>query len=179
MRRLRHPALAVLALASVAATDAHAAPRAVEAQRTAVAQAITDCRKVADKDARLDCYDKAADAFEQAQAQGQVVVIDRVQAHQMKRQAFGFNMPSLSLFKAGPKEEKLDRIDVKLTDAHRSADGKWVLTTEEGAVWRQTDDTDLYSLPKAGDVLSVRSAAMGGYFCRIGGDAAMRCSRVQ
>jgi hypothetical protein len=180
MRSSRHPIASLAALATLtAAGQAVGAPRAVEAQRTAVAQAISDCRKLADKDARLDCYDKAADAFEQAQAQGQVVVIDRAQAHQIKRQAFGFNMPSLNLFKAGPKDEKLDRIEVTLADAHRSADGKWVMTTEDGAVWRQIDDTDPYDPPKAGQVMAIRTAMLGSYFCKVGTQSAMRCTRTQ
>ena len=86
------------------ALTAHAGPLDVVANRTAVSQAISDCRKLADRDARLDCYDKAANAFDEAQAQGQVVVVDRAQVREVKRQAFGFNMPSLNLFARGPKE---------------------------------------------------------------------------
>jgi hypothetical protein len=183
MRPSLHPMASLGSLATLliilGVGPAAAAPKAVEAGRTAVAQAISDCRKIADKDARLDCYDKAADAFEQAQAQGQVVVIDRAQAHQIKRQAFGFNMPSLTLFKIGPKEEKLDRIEVKLDRAYRSAEGKWVMVTEDGATWRQIDDTDPYEPPKSGDVMAIRTAMLGSYFCKVGTQEAMRCTRTQ
>ena len=57
--------------------------------RAAVVQSLTDCRKIPAADARLACYDKAADAFDQAQAQGQVVVVDREQVRTVRRQAFG------------------------------------------------------------------------------------------
>ena len=108
-----------------------------------------------------------------------MVLIDRAQAHQMKRQAFGFNMPALNLFKAGPREEKLDRLEVKLTDAHRGADGKWVLTTDEDAVWRQIDTTELNDEPHAGSAMLIRKAMLGSFFCKVDGQTAIRCARSQ
>ena len=160
------------------AGPAIAAPNLV-ASRTAVAQAISDCRKVADKDARLDCYDKAADAFEQAQQAGQVVVVDRAQMHEVKRQAFGFALPSLNLFTRGPKEEDVKDVTVKLTGAHEDATGKWVMVTEENAVWRQTDDSELFNPPPAGSSVAIRRAALGSFFCNVDRQTAIRCARTQ
>ena len=116
-----------LCAAMMAPARGQAAKLDLAAKRTAVAQAISDCRKVADKDARLDCYDKAADAFEQAQVKGQVVVVDREQVREVKQQAFGFNLPSLNLFARGPKEEAVDKISVKLASAVKTPreSGSW------------------------------------------------------
>lgn len=170
-------ALAGLLLASLA-LPAVAKPN-LNASRTAVAQAISDCRKVAESTARLDCYDKAADAFEQAQAAGQVVVMDRAQVREVKQQAFGFNMPSLTLFTRGPKEEKVDKITVTLASAHQDPTGKWVMTTDANAVWRQIDTDQLYNPPHAGSVVAIRRAMLGSFFCNVDGQSAIRCTRSQ
>lgn len=164
------------ALSIVAATQVLAAPRP-EPGRAAVVQAISDCRKLPDRDARLACYDKAADAFEQAQNQGQVVVVDREQARAIRRQGFGFSMPSLSLFSRGPKEEPVDRVTVELTGAHRNSDGRWVMTTTDDAVWAQTAGDDPYKEPHQGSSVVIRRGTFGSYFCNVDGQFAFRCAR--
>ena len=171
--------LSSLALAAIGVGGPAAAAPNLVASRTAVAQAISDCRKVADKDTRLDCYDKAADAFEQAQQAGQVVVVDRAQIHEVKRQAFGFALPSLNLFSRGPKEEEVKNVAVKLASAHQDATGKWVMVTEENAVWRQNDDNELFNPPHAGSSVAIRRAALGSFFCNVDGQTAIRCTRTQ
>ena len=172
-------ALVCCAASAALACGASAAKPNVTANRTAVAQAISDCRKVADRDARLDCYDKAADAFEQAQAQGQVVVVDRAQVREVKRQAFGFALPSLNLFTRGPKEEEVDNISVKLASAHQGPYGKWVMVTEDNGTWTQTDDNELFNPAHAGSTLAVRRASLGSFFCKVDGQSAIRCARTQ
>ena len=179
-----HHRLALFMLAvgatGLAAEGASAAAKPnLTASRTAVAQAIGDCRRVADREARLDCYDKAADAFEQAQAQGQVVVVDRAQVHEVKRQAFGLSLPSLNLFSQGPKEAPIDRVTVKLKGAHQDELGKWVMVTEEDAVWRQIDSQDLFNGPHAGSTVAIRRASLGSFFCNVDGQSAIRCTRSQ
>ena len=168
-----------LAAAGIALAGQAARAAVPEPSRASVVQALSDCRKIAESDARLACYDKAADALDQAQAQGQVVVIDRAQAREVRRQAFGFNIPSIKLFNRGPKEEAVDKISVKLSGAHRGPDGNWVMTTTEDAVWRQTDGQSLLNDPHAGSTLDVRHGLMGSFFCKVDGQFAMRCARSQ
>ena len=175
----RAPTIVLGLLAAAAALPALARPAPPTANPAAVAQAIGDCRKLADRDARLDCYDKATDAFEQAQASGQVVVVDREQVRAVKRQAFGFSMPSLNLFARGPKEEEVDNVSVKLASAHQDPTGKWVLTTDEDAVWRQIDSNELYNDPHAGSTMVIRKAMLGSYFCKVDKQPALRCTRSQ
>ena len=180
MPRLRRtPMMMTSVLATALALPAAAKPVNPTANPAAVAQAISDCRKLTDRDARLDCYDKATDAFEQAQASGQVVVVDREQVRAVKRQAFGFNMPSLNLFARGPKEEQVDKVEVKLASAHQDPTGKWAMITDEDAVWRQIDTTELYNPPHAGSTLLIRKAMLGSFFCKVDGQTAIRCARSQ
>ena len=147
--------------------------------RAAVVQALTDCRKLTDDTARLACYDKAAGALDQAETQGQVVVIDREQVKAVRRQAFGFNLPTLHIFDRATKtEEGLDHVELDIDHARRNADGKWVFAASNGAVWRQTDDSSLYTDPHKGSKLSIKSGILGSFFCKIDDMPQMRCERV-
>jgi hypothetical protein len=142
-----------------------------------VVQSIIDCRKVAEAAARLACYDKAADGIAKAEASGDLVTIDREQRRTLRRQAFGFTLPSLSMFDRGEKTEENERLTATVTSAAQNGLGKWVLTLDSGAVWIQTDDTELYPTPKAGVSVVVKKAALGSYFILINGHQQIRAER--
>ena len=160
-------------LALMAWEQAPAAP----APRAAPLQAVFDCRRLTDAPLRLACYDRAAGALDAAESRGEVVTFDRAQVRQVRRQAFGFNMPTITLFQRGEKEETINRLSVTLTGARRGGDGKWVFSTAEDQVWRQTDDQDIFNPPHAGSTLNVRRAALGSFFCNVDGQLAVRCGR--
>ena len=167
-----------LAVGLLAATSANAQTK--PPGRTAIVQALTDCRKLTDDAARLACYDTAAGAFDQAEAKGDIVVVDREQATAVRRQAFGFTLPSLSLFDRGDKGQKaepLDRVSGTLARAYRQSGGRWVMELEDGAVWTQTDIEDLPRGAKAGSKVEIRKAAMGSFFINVDGQRAIRATR--
>ena len=168
--------LACLAAAALAPGLSCAAP-APDINHAAVIQAVSDCRKITDKDARLACFDTAASALDQAQAQGQVMVVDRETVKTVRRQSFGFNIPSLSIFTHGPKEENIDKVTVDLSGGHVGPDGKWRFVTADDAVWRQIDSEQLYDQPHQGSKLAIRKAALGSFFCKLDGQSAVRCVR--
>jgi hypothetical protein len=140
-------AAAALLLAAVSAT--HATAAAVDPGRAGVVKAISDCRKLTDSEARLACYDKAADAFDQAQTKGDIVVVDRAQVRQVTRQSFGFNLPSFTIFQKGSNEPAPENIAVHVAAAEQEPDGKWLLTTDEDTTWKQIDTTPLTNPPTA------------------------------
>lgn len=152
----------------------------VDPGRSAVVQALSDCRKLTDDAARLACYDKAAGAFDQAESKGQVVVIDREQVKEVRRQAFGFNLPTLHIFDRGgaKPEDVVDHLDLEIDSAGHNAQGRWVFTASNGAVWRLTDDQEFASDPHKGSKLLVKNGALGGYFCKVDGQPQARCVRV-
>jgi hypothetical protein len=155
-----------------------AAPPAVG--RADVVRALSDCRKITEDSARLACFDKAAGALDQAESQGQVVVIDQAQVATVRRQAFGFSMPSLNIFaKSAPKSgEGVDHLHLVVAHARRDGDGHWVFTSDDGAVWRQTDESEFAVDPAKGSKLFVESGALGSYFCKIDSQPRVRCARV-
>jgi hypothetical protein len=178
-RAQRAGGLAIVAALGAAWTTASAAPSApkVEAQRAAVLKAITDCRAVTTAEDRLACYDKAVDAFDKAEAKGQVIVVDREQVQAVRRQSFGFNIPSIAIFSKGARPEELDRVTIELRSAHQSGDGKWVMTSTDDAVWRQTDDQALAMDPHAGSTVMIKNGMLGSFFCTVDKQVPMRCMR--
>lgn len=146
--------------------------------RAALVQKLTDCRKVADDSARLACFDAAAGALEQAEAKGDIVVVDRAQAQQVRRQAFGLSLPSLSVFDRGDKPEQVESIESNITTARADPTGRWTLTLEDGSTWTQIEVDPPAIKPKAGMPVRVRKAPMGGFLLSVDGKHALRVRRT-
>src|SRR5271169_4971735 len=118
--RLYGSGLAVLALALTPAA-AWAASTPKPPDRAALVKALSACRVITDPTDRLTCFDKAAAALDEAQAKGDVVVVDRQQVHEVKRQAFGFSLDALSVFNSGGTKDTADEwITAVVKSAHRN-----------------------------------------------------------
>lgn len=174
--RAKKGALVAAALALGAAGVSQAAPN--DAPRAAVLQAVVNCRTVADTAARLACYDAAAAQLDEAEAKGDLVILDRNQTQQARREAFGFSIPSFDLFSRDAQAEKLDRASFKVVRAWQSGPNEqWVVELDSGATWRQIDTARLNRKPKAGSTVEIRSAALGSYFMNVDGQTAIRVKR--
>lgn len=174
--------LHMLTKAALLAVAALASPAA--AQRTAeggaeIIQKLVDCRSAADDAAQLACYRAAAEALVRAEAEGDIVVVDRVDAREVRRQAFGLSLPSLSLFDKGESEEELNTAVGQVRTARQDATGRWVLKLDSGATWTQVDTTPLRSSPKAGMPVMISKAALGSYKMKIGDQHAVRAKRIE
>ncbi|MDP1615839.1 hypothetical protein [Phenylobacterium sp.] len=161
------------------------APTAILAQtpaappgRAAVLQSLLDCRSLAEDSARLACYDQAAGVMDQAEAKGDIVVVDREQAQSVRRQAFGFSLPSLAVFERGQAPEEIDNVTGIAKRAYQ-AGGKWVIELEDGAVWQQTDTENVVRQPRPGTKVEIRRASMGSFFMNLDGQRAVRARRVE
>lgn len=168
---------AIGAMGMVLAMAAPASAADSQAKRAAAFQAVLDCRTTQDPAARLACFDAAAASMGEAEKKGEIVVIDREQATTARKQAFGFELPSLAIFDKVMDKADLDRVTVVLKDAYRGADGKWAMVLEDGAVWRQVDGESLYKAPHAGSVVKIRRAAMGSFLLNVDGQTAIRAQR--
>jgi hypothetical protein len=178
--RLRPRRLGVqLAVSGLLVAAAAGAAMAADPSLPAGLKRLIACRQVADKDQRLACYDAAVDALTGQLDKGEVVAVDKDQAREVRRQAFGFRMPSISLFERGEKPEEVDRLTATVADAHQRGDGKWVLELEDGAVWTQIDAETLSKYPKKGSKVEIRKASLGTYFINIDGQRAIRAQRTR
>jgi hypothetical protein len=161
----------------MAATLAQGATAAPPSSAPAV-QAVIDCAKILQNDQRLACYDAAVAAMAKAQTTGDLVAIDRAQRRAARRQTFGFSLPSLAFLDRGEKAEEVNNLDTTVTAVSRSADGKWVITVEGGAVWRQTDNNDLSKDPRVGSAVKISKGVLGAFFMNVDRQQAIRVHRV-
>jgi hypothetical protein len=168
---------AILGAGAVSAGVAGAQPKAEP--RSAMLQKLVDCRKITDEAGRLSCYDQATAALDQAEAKGDIVVVDREQARKVRRQAFGFSMPSLSLFERGETQEEIQNVAGVVAEARVNNAGKWVIKLEDGAVWVQVDANDLHRNPKPGMTVKIRQASLGSYLMSIDNMGAFRARRSE
>lgn len=176
MKTNRRSTWGLAGVSGFVATIALAAPPTPPSRAPAV-QAVIDCQAVADGPQRLACFDKAVTGMAQAETKGDLVTIDREQRRTVRRQAFGLILPSLAMFDRGERPEEADRISAKVKSASRGGTGKWTIQLDDGAVWRQIDDNELYNPPHGGSVANIRKAALGSFFMNIDGQQAMRVHR--
>lgn len=147
--------------------------------RSPMLQKLLDCRKLTDQTERLACYDATTAVFDQAEAKGDVVVVDREQARQVRRQAFGFSMPSLTLFERGESQEELENVSGVVDAARMNGAGKWVIRLKDGATWVQVDSNELSRDPKPGMPIKVRQASLGSFLMTIDNMRAFRARRSE
>lgn len=169
---------ALLLLAAPSLTFAQGAAPA-DGGRAAQFDALIACRSVADSAERLACYDAAAGQLSEAEKSGDVVVVSRAQAQAARRQAFGFNLPSLSIFDRGARPEELDRVSGVVDRAYQNSEGKWVVVLQDGAVWEQIDRERVGREPRKGSKADIRRAALGSFFLNLDGQRAVRARRVR
>jgi hypothetical protein len=165
-------ALPALVLPAVA----HAAPPGPE--KAAAFQAVLDCRKLTDGAARLACYDAAAAKMGEAETRGDIVVIDRAQASAAHREAFGLPIPSLDFVRKALTPDEVDRLDGVVKAARADINGKWTISLQDGATWRQISG-DLMRPPKAGSKVSIRKGTLGSFLMNVDGQQAIKVHRDQ
>jgi hypothetical protein len=140
--------------------------------RIPAVKALVDCRAITDPNRRLACYDAAAEAFDKSEAKGDIVVTDRAQVEGMKRQAFGFSLPSLSLFDRGNKPAPINEVQLKVEGAAKDGSGHWIIHLEGGQTWRQIDSDPLSREPKPGAIVTIHHAALDSYLLSVNGSNA-------
>jgi hypothetical protein len=166
-------------IAGLAALTLAASPAQTPAQqpRPEMLERLTACRAVADDAARLACYDAAAAAFDTAEREGELVVIDRAAVNETRRQLFGFELPTLPRLFNGNEADELDSIETTLERASRSGENRWVFRLADGSVWRQIDSEPVRFENDPGQPVRVRKASLGSFLMTVGGSRAVRVRR--
>jgi hypothetical protein len=168
--------LAVVLLAA-AALPVGAAPRAKDTATGVIAE-LTACKAVADNTARLACFDAATAKLAEAQAKGDVKIIDREDIRAMRRSLFGFQLPKVAFFKGDDTAaDTPSEIDTTIKSVGPSEFGKFTLTMDDGAVWRTTEP--LPRDPRVGMPVHLKQGALGNYFMRVGSMRSVTAQRVR
>jgi len=68
--------------------------------------AIYKCKSLKNPKTRLECYDNAVERFEKANNDGELVTVSKSKIENVEREAFGFNIPSLSINRIFGLKEK-------------------------------------------------------------------------
>ena len=174
-------AITVLALVWSTAPAAASPPKMAEMKPPQAFSDLLDCRKIADAQVRLACFDSKAGIVAEAAQKHDIVVTDRAEIRQTKRGLFGFAIPTSRLFGGGDddKGDELSRLDSTVASAHHSRDGGWVVSLAIGGTWEQTDSKALALSPKVGQKVSVTKGALGSFFVSIDGQTAIKMRRIQ
>lgn len=166
-------------LLALALTLCAGAALAQSAPEPDVIKALKACSAIKPDPERLACFDKAAQSVTKAQETGDVIIIDKQSARAARRQAFGLDLPSLSILDRGADKAETETLQATVKAARNDAESRLVVTLDDGAVWRQVDSEILGKPPKAGDAVEIRKASMGSYLMKIGKQPAIRVRRSE
>lgn len=144
------------------------------------------CANVSAEAERLACYDAAVGRLRQAQTSGELVAVDRAQAEEIRRDAFGFSLPSLPrLFGGGfsgrddGPDQVIDEITLQIARIQRRPDGKHWIHMDNGQVWAMVDSAQSNRRMETGAQVTVRRAAVGSFMMSFGGGQALRVRRQE
>lgn len=141
---------------------------------------VSACRSIAAASERLACYDREVAAMAAAQANGDLVAMDRQQVRRTKRSLFGLALPDLGVFgDSNSIEGDATTLETTIKSTWQNADGKWTFVLSEGGKWQQLDSRGFIVDPRAGHPIRIRRAAMGSYMANVNKQNAIRIRRVQ
>jgi hypothetical protein len=140
---------------------------------------LSACRKIADRDQRVDCYDRETASIDEAIANKDIVVVDREAVRETRKSLFGFELPKLPFFGGGDKDEEepeQQEITAKIAAVAGAGNGRWQITLDNGAIWQTTESSPILD-PRVGDTVRIHRAAMGSYFMNVSGQRGVRARR--
>lgn len=164
--------LSAFALGSVEVNQGRAAAR------PAVIEQMMNCRAITEPASRLSCLETALNAFEAAEHDGKITVVDRVAAAENSRRDFGLRLPSIPLLTAADVDS-VENLSSTLISANQSSSGKWIFSLADGSTWRQSDSQTVRAVPRSGTEATIRRAAMNSFLLNLGSGRSIRVERVQ
>lgn len=145
---------------------------AVSVSGQAAALSLESCAAIEHPIERLACYDTLAGRLpaDTAKARGTAPsAVDPVapKADVIVPAAPAVTPDAEAIFglehKQKPEEERPDELQLKWTKKKKDAYGKWIITFENGQVWRQTDSTR-FSFKNSEQWVVVSRGVLGSYF---------------
>lgn len=153
------------------------------------------CAAKADPTERLACFDAAVATIRAKEAKSEIVTFDKQRVEKVRREAFGFSLPSLPklgfpAFGGPPKADGKDQSNTALVEeieeqsfvvvGTRELGGRLVLTLENGQVWRLNDPDELNAPKRLPFKIQIRKATMGSFILTIEGrNKGYRVRRVE
>ena len=158
---------------------------------------IYACANKTDPTERLACYDAAVASVRAKEAKSEIVTFDKQRVEKVRREAFGFSLPSLPklgfpAFGGGSKgegkeqngptaaaTEEIEEQSFTVVSTRESA-GRVVITLENGQVWRLVEAGELNAPKRPPYNVKIRTAAMGSFILTVEGrNKGYRVRRVE
>ncbi|WP_395631198.1 hypothetical protein [Aquidulcibacter sp.] len=158
---------------------------------------IYACANKTDPTERLACFDAAVATIRAKEAKSEIVTFDKQRVEKVRREAFGFSLPSLPklgfpAFGGAPKaegkdqsvaaaavEEDIEEQSFTVVSTRESA-GRVVITLENGQIWRLTEAGELNAPKRPPYKVNIRTAAMGSFILTVEGrNKGYRVRRVE
>jgi hypothetical protein len=165
---MSHVRILAFALAVLAACPAHAAPAPKVGADDPMVALYACADKTADTE-RLACYDAEVKRLRAAQLAGDFAAIDRLKAETIRKEAFGFSLPSLPKFilPGAGQSDDVGGITAKVVSMTRGEGA--VLRLDNGQTWTIIDvDRPPYQL-KPGAEIEISRAALGSFLLQVKG----------
>ncbi len=170
------PKLTYLALiAALTPVAVHAAEKDVN--RPKVYSDVVACRALGDSNARLQCFDAASKALEDATENRQIVLLDQSEVRKTKRSLFGFALPTIPFFDDADDEqnEEFQQIEGELAGVQAIANGRYQFSVKDSGTWQTTEAS--WTILKNGQKFKIKRGAMGSYMMVIN-NRGIRVKRV-
>ena len=144
------------------------------------------CVELSEDAARLACYDAAVGRLKVAEESGELVTVTRADVEQVKKESFGFSMPTLPKL-VMPKFGSDDAADIEemVLEVERvsfgdNSGGGLTIYMKNGQVWQQVDDVSvLYSRKLEITEATIKTAALGSYKMTLNKGKSFRARRIQ
>lgn len=138
---------------------------------------ITDCRRITDPAQRLACFDRAAGALEQQTEQREIIVLDREQIEESRRESFGLRSSTPPAIANIPVREEIDQVESTITSLRPAGYAKWTFALANGSRW-ETIQADPTFEPRTGDSIRIERAAFGSFRASVRGGRLLRVRRI-
>lgn len=167
----------VFAVATTPASAQSATQTDDEIARPVLLESLLACREIAASEARLVCFDRASEAFDVAERQGEVTVVDQAQARETRTRLFGLSLENANLWGRLRQGDRIEAIETTLVRGSLDGRGKAVLVLADGSTWRQTDSERISARLTPGAPVRIRQAAIGSYMLSVNGARSVRARR--
>lgn len=141
-------------------------------------EAVIKCQSVEDDDARLKCYDRSVVQFNDATAKGDIIVAQKETVDKARKEVFGLSLSENPIF-GNKEDEGVRSIESTIASARLQRNGKWIITLETGAQWRQTSSKRPRRDPKPGQVVIIERGLLGSFNVQIDDKRVFKALRVR
>lgn len=145
---------------------------------------LYECAAIEEPEQRLACFDTSVANLRTAEQKKEIVAIDAKAARKIKREAFGFNLPSLSkiglpkLSLPGGGKDKTEAL-VASVKSIRTSRRVLIITLENGQVWKEVGG-HLNYIPKGDLKATIKPKSVGSYLLSLNnGKTTVRGLRVR